>query len=76
MSTLPGGLGSPEKARAVQLVVSEAIRTNDLKAAVAKHGQALTPEERTVLQNLTPAELNALASVNAKLAPLGLSSLY
>jgi hypothetical protein len=60
----------------VQFVVGEAIRTKDLKAAVARHGQALTAEERSVLQSLTPAELNALASVNAKLAPLGLSSLY
>lgn len=70
------GFATPEKARAVQLVVSEAIRTKDLKAAVAKQSQLLTPEESKVLQSLSPAELNALASVNAKLAPLGLSALY
>lgn len=70
------GFRSPDKARAVQLVIAEAIRTKDLKAAVAKQAPLLTAEENKALQSLSPAELNALASVNAKLGPLGLSALY
>ena len=70
------GFKSPEKARLVQQIVTEAIATKDLKTAVAKQGKLLTPEENKALQSLTPAELNALASVNAKLGPLGISSLY
>lgn len=67
---------SPAKAGAVHQIVNEAIRTKNLKAAVEKHGQSLTPEENRVLLSLSPAELNALESVNRKLAPLGISSLY
>ena len=70
------GFKSPEKARLVQQIVAEAIATKDLKAAIAKRGQLLTAQENKVLQSLTPAELNALASVNAKLGPLGISFLY
>lgn len=68
--------GTPEKAGAVHQIVNEAIQTKNLKAAVEKHGQSLTPEENRALLSLTPTELNALDSVNRKLAPLGISSLY
>jgi hypothetical protein len=70
------GFKSAAKARAVQQVVAEAMRTNDLKGAVAKQANLLTLQEREVLQSLSSAELKALASVDAKLSPLGLSSLY
>ena len=67
---------SPQKAKVVNQIVTEAARSKDLGAAIQKHGQSLTAEEKKVLSSLSPAELGAIASINKKLAPLGLSALY
>ncbi len=67
---------SPQKAKVMDQIVTEAARSKDLGASIQKYGQSLTAEEKKVLSSLSPAELGAIASINKKLAPLGLSALY
>jgi hypothetical protein len=72
-----GGISmSTEKVRVVKQVAAEAIKSRDLDGALRKFGQGLSTKEISALKTLTLDELDALASIDAKLAPLGLSSLY
>lgn len=74
--SLSGSAVSSSKARIITQVAGEVVKTRNLDSAIKKFGQSLTPAERNALKNLTIDELKALASVDAKLAPLGLSALY
>lgn len=65
-----------EKARLVSRVASEAIKSRNLDDAVQKFGQGLSVKEISALKALSQDELKALVSIDAKLAPLGLTSLY
>ncbi|MHB8883054.1 MAG: hypothetical protein ACYC69_16285 [Thermodesulfovibrionales bacterium] len=69
-------LSTSQKANTVNQIVTEAIATKNLKAAIEKHGKSLSGEERNVLLGLSSAELAALESLNRKLAPLGINAMY
>lgn len=71
-----GTVMSADKARIVKQVATEAIKTRDLDGALRKFGQGLSSKEASAIKTLTLDELNALVSIDAKLAPLGLTSLY
>jgi hypothetical protein len=54
-------------------VLTEAGRTRDMQSAIRRMGLNLSPEEKTMLLSLTKEELQALQTINEKLAPLGVS---
>ena len=74
--SISGTFGSSEKALAVSQILNEGIPTRNLTAAIEKRRAVLSDADRNVLLSLTDAELAAMQSINAKLAPLGLSALY
>ena len=68
--------GSSAKANTVNQILSRGISTGNLSGAVATYGGTLPEADKSVLLSLTQTELAALQSINTKLAPLGISSLY
>ncbi len=78
MSVGSGGgiLGTSAKAAAVNQIMQETFRSRNLSVTLAKYGSTLTQTDKAALLSLTPTELDALQSINVKLAPLGISALY
>jgi hypothetical protein len=74
--SIAGVFGTSAKANMVSQVLSTGLARGNLSAAITQYGAQLTLEDKNVLLSLTPGELSALQSVNAKLAPLGISALY
>jgi hypothetical protein len=54
-------------------VLTEAGRTRDMQSSIQRLGLNLSREEKTMLMSLTKEELQALQTINEKLAPLGIS---
>ena len=74
--TITAMFGSSAKANAVSQVLAEGMTGQNLAVAIDKHRGVLTEADKQVLMTLTPIELSTLQSINAKLAPLGISALY
>ncbi|GEM_PF-2732507 len=54
-------------------VLTEAEKSRDVQAALRKYGSALSQEEKNALQSLTREDLQALQTINNKIAPLGVN---
>jgi hypothetical protein len=75
MSQVGGGMGT-DRARALNQALVEGMTTRNIAAAIGKRGSLLTQADKNVLLGLSDGELSVLQSINAKLAPLGLTTLY
>lgn len=77
--SINGSFGTSQKAQAVAQILSEGMVSRNMQVVVNRRGaqlSLLSAQDKNVLLSLTDAELAAMQSINAKLAPLGLSALY
>ncbi len=55
----------------VDKVITEAVKTGNIQAAIRKHGKTLSLADVKVLQSLSASDLKQISNLRNKLGPLG-----